>query len=167
MMHLLNRFVSAFVCHRPATVEYAIGVVPLIGIALHSFIDGIIYSITFTISSVTGALAAIGMILHEFSEGVFTYVLLLKSGIGPRRALYLAILGAGMTTPLGVLVSFLIVSWIGPATVASLLATSAGALIYVGATHLLPAAEREAERYSVLALLAGILVAIGIVATHD
>jgi zinc transporter ZupT len=44
-----------------------------------------------------------------------------------------------------------------------LLALSAGALIYVGATHLLPRAEREPRRFSLVALAAGVLVALGIV----
>lgn len=165
-MHLLNRFVSAYVCDWPATAKYAIGLVPLIGISVHSFIDGIIYSVTFTISTATGFLAAIGMILHEFPEGVFTYVLLLKSGIAEKRALLLALLGASLTTPLGVLVSFPFIALIEPSTIAAMLALSAGALIYVGATHLLPSAEREAGQYSILALMSGMLVAVGIVITH-
>lgn len=45
----------------------------------------------------------------------------------------------------------------------ALLALSAGALIYVGATHLLPRAESEPRRYSLLALGAGVLVALGII----
>jgi len=49
---------------------------------------------------------------------------------------------------------------------AALLATSAGALIYVGASHLLPAAEREHQRYSLLALGGGVALAAGIVAAH-
>ena len=48
----------------------------------------------------------------------------------------------------------------------ALLALSAGALIYVGASHLLPTAEREPRRYNLLALGAGILVALGIIAMH-
>jgi hypothetical protein len=47
------------------------------------------------------------------------------------------------------------------------LAPSAGALIYVGASHLLPMAEREPRRSSLPALAAGILVAVGIIATHE
>lgn len=43
VMHLLNRFLSGFVCDRPETVDYAIGLVPLMGIGFHSFIDGAIY----------------------------------------------------------------------------------------------------------------------------
>ena len=40
---------------------------------------------------------------------------------------------------------------------------SAGALVYVGATHLLPRAEQERRRYSLVALGGGILVAAIIV----
>jgi zinc transporter ZupT len=44
-----------------------------------------------------------------------------------------------------------------------LLAISAGALVYVGASHLLPEVERENKRYSILALAAGVLVAVVII----
>jgi len=165
-MHLLNRFLTTFVCDRPATKDYAIGLVPMAGIAIHSFIDGIIYSVTFSVSAITGALAALGMILHEFPEGIFTYVLLLRGGFGDRRALYGSLFAAALTTPLGMLVSYPIVARIDDAALAALLATSAGALIYVGASHLLPAAEREHQRYSLLALGGGVALAAGIVAAH-
>ena len=45
-------------------------------------------------------------------------------------------------------------------------AFAAGVLVYVGATHLLPAAEREPRRYSLLALAAGIATAIGVTLSH-
>lgn len=48
----------------------------------------------------------------------------------------------------------------------ALLSLSAGALIYVGATHLLPQAEQAPARYSLLALGGGILVAAIITLTH-
>jgi len=45
----------------------------------------------------------------------------------------------------------------------ALLAFSAGALVYVGATHLLPQAETEHKKYSLFALGAGVLVALAII----
>jgi zinc transporter ZupT len=165
-MHLLNRFLTAYVCDRPASRDYAIGLVPLIGIGIHSFIDGVIYSVTFSVSALTGALAALGMILHEFPEGIFTYVLLLRGGFADRPALVASLFAAALTTPIGMLVSYPIVSQIDDSLLAALLATSAGALIYVGASHLLPAAEREYRRYNHLALAAGVALAAGIVVTH-
>jgi zinc transporter ZupT len=165
-MYLFNRFITAFVCDRPATKDYALGLVPMVGIGIHSFIDGIIYSITFSVSALTGTLVSVGMVLHEFPEGVFTYVLLRKGGFEERPALWVAVLAAALTTPLGMVVSFPIISRIDQSVLAALLALSAGALIYVGASHLLPTAEREPRRYNLLALGVGVLVALGIIATH-
>jgi zinc and cadmium transporter len=165
-MHLFNRFITAFVCDRPATEDYALGLVPMLGIGLHSFIDGIVYSVTFSISAFTGILVSIGMVLHEFPEGVFTYVLLRKGGIRERSALWAAVFAAAITTPLGTVASFPIINRIDPLILGSLLALSAGALIYVGASHLLPMAERQPRRFNLVALGAGVLVALGIIVTH-
>lgn len=52
---------------------------------------------------------------------------------------------------------------IEPTQLGSLLALSAGALIYVGATHLLPRAEQEGKPFSLVALTGGVLVAVIIV----
>jgi len=162
-MHVLNRFLSAYACDKPETAEYALGLVPLLGIGFHSFLVGVIYSISFTVSVFTGLSVAIGMVLHEFPEGVVMYSLLIRSGFSAGRSFWLAFLAAAATTPLGTVVSYPFISRIDTPLLGVLLALSAGALIYVGATHLLPRAEQEARRYSLLALLAGILVAVGIV----
>jgi zinc transporter ZupT len=163
LMHMLNRFLTAYVCDKPQTADYALGLVPLLGIGFHSFLDGVVYSISFSVSMFTGALVALGMVLHEFPEGIVTYTLLLRSGFTERRSFLLAFLAAAVTTPIGTLVSYPFVSQIEQPLLGALLALSAGALIYVGATHLLPQAEREPRRFSLVALSAGILVALGIV----
>lgn len=163
LMHVFNRFLTAYVCDRPQTAEYALGLVPLLGIGFHSFLDGVIYSISFSVSLFTGMLVALGMVLHEFPEGIVTYALLTRSGFTERQSFLLAFLAAAITTPLGTLVSYPFINRIAPPVLGALLALSAGALIYVGATHLLPRAEREPRRYSLAALAAGILVALGII----
>ena len=101
-LHLFNRFINAFVCDKSSDEQYGIGLVPMLGIGFHSFIDGIIYPVTFSVS----ALAAIGMILHEFPEGIFTCVLLLKGVLRDRPALLAAFLAAAMTTPLLLVVTY-------------------------------------------------------------
>jgi zinc and cadmium transporter len=163
-MHLFNRFVTAYVCDK--NPEFAIGLVPLLGIGFHSFLDGVVYSITFTVSIFTGILATIGMILHEFPEGIITYLLLIRGGGSPKQSLVLAFLAAGASTPLGTLLSYPMISRIELSLLGALLSVSAGALIYVGATHLLPDAERQPAKYSLVALIAGILVAVGIIVSE-
>ncbi|WP_455230441.1 ZIP family metal transporter [Geopseudomonas aromaticivorans] len=166
-LHLFNRFLTAFVCERdPGRKEYAIGIVPMVGIGFHSFIDGFIYSIAFTVSLLTGYLATVGMVLHEFPEGIITYLLLVRGGLGERQAMLLAFVAAAATTPLGMLVSWPLISAIDQQTLGALLALSAGALVYVGATHLLPRAEQEQKRFSLVALAGGVMVAVIIVASH-
>jgi zinc transporter ZupT len=160
-MHVFNRFITAYVCDK--NPEFAIGLVPLLGIGFHSFLDGVVYSITFTVSVFTGILAAMGMVLHEFPEGIITYLLLIRGGGSPKQSLWLSFVAAGVSTPLGTLVSYPMISRIEPSLLGALLSVSAGALIYVGATHLLPHAEREPAKYSLVALASGILVAFGII----
>ena len=162
-LHLFNRFINAFVCDKSSDEQYGIGLVPMLGIGFHSFIDGIIYSITFTVSIFTGILAATGMVLHEFPEGIITYLLLIRAGFKAGTSLFLAFLAAALTTPLGMLVSYPYISKIDEPLLGAFLAFSAGALVYVGATHLLPQAETEQKKYSLFALGAGILVALAIV----
>jgi zinc transporter ZupT len=163
LMHLFNRFITAYVCDKPQTADYALGLVPLLGIGLHSFLDGVVYSISFSVSVLTGVLVALGMVLHEFPEGIVTYTLLVRSGFAERRSFVLAFVAAALTTPLGTLVSYPFVRRIDQPLLGSLLALSAGALIYVGATHLLPRAETEPRKFSLVALGAGVVVALGII----
>jgi len=163
-LHLFNRFITAFVCQKePEKEKYGIGIVPMIGIGFHSLIDGFIYSIAFSVSIFTGFLATAGMVLHEFPEGIITYLLLVKGGVKERKAMLFAFFAAALTTPLGMLISYPLISEIDKPMLGALLSLSAGALVYVGATHLLPRAEQEHKKYSFIALGGGVLVAIIIV----
>ncbi|MEJ2451122.1 MAG: ZIP family metal transporter [Gammaproteobacteria bacterium] len=90
-------------------------------------------------------------------------MLLLRGGFTEKTSLILAIIAASISTPLGMLVSWPYISRIDKPLLGTLLSLSAGALVYVGATHLLPQAEKEHRKYSLLALGAGILVAVLIV----
>jgi zinc transporter ZupT len=162
-LYIFNRFLTAFVCHEREYNEISIGIIPMVGIGLHSFIDGIIYSIAFNVSIFTGLLAAIGMVFHEFPEGVVTFLLLERAGFTKKRSVLLAFLAAAVSTPLGTLVSFPFITKIDRSTLGILLAVSAGALVYVGASHLLPAVEKENRSYTLISLGAGILIAVLIV----
>jgi len=162
-MYVINRFIKIYVCNDRECAGVSIGIIPMIGIGLHSLIDGMIYSVTFNVSIFTGALAAIGMVLHEFPEGIVTYLLLEKAGFSRKKAVLWAFLAAALSTPLGTLISYPFINQINRSTLGLLLSVSAGALIYVGATHLLPAVEKESKKFTVFSLFAGILIAVIIV----
>ena len=160
---LINRFLKIFLCDKSKEKDYVFGIIPMLGIGLHSFIDGIIYSVTFSVNIYTGILVAIGMIFHEFPEGIVTYILLIKSGFRKKKSFVFSFLAAAITTPLGVLISFPFISSLSKSMLGVLLSMSAGALVYVGSTHLLPEAEKTPKKYSVLALALGIIVALIII----
>jgi zinc transporter ZupT len=164
-LYLINRFLNAYVCQTPERANYTFGLVPMLGIGFHSFLDGVIYSVAFNVSAFTGLLAALGMVLHEFPEGIVTFLLLERSGFSEKRSTLYALLAAAFTTPLGALVSYPFISRVNNITLGALLAISAGALVYVGASHLLPAVENEQKKYTIISLSSGIIVAIFIVFT--
>ena len=164
-LHILNTLLNKFGLHDHHGSDITLGVIPMIGIGIHSLLDGFIHSVTFNVSIFTGVLAAIGMVLHEFPEGIVTFLLLERGGFTRKKAILWAVVAAGLTTPLGTLISFPFIHRIERSTLGGMLAFSAGALVYVGATHLIPAMQQEKRRNTLWALLAGIAVALVIVLT--
>ena len=169
--HILSRYMNIFMCKgenckHERGYNRAFGIIPAIGIGFHSFIDGVIYAVTFNVSVLMGAITAVGMIFHEFPEGVVTYLFLFRAGFSKKKAAFYAFLAAGVTTPLGALVSWPFISKLSGETLGMVLSISAGALVYVGTTHLLPEVEEDHKKFSMLAMAAGIGVAIIIILTH-
>jgi zinc transporter ZupT len=162
-LYLFNRFLNVYICQEYQSEIYPVGIIPMVGIGFHSLLDGVIYSITFNVSIFTGVLAAVGMVLHEFPEGIVTFLLLERGGFSRKRSAVFAFLAAAISTPLGTFVSYPFIDDIAKPTLGILLAVSAGALVYVGASHLLPEVEKENRRYSVISLTVGVLVAAEIV----
>ncbi len=145
--------------------DLCFGMVAAEGIGIHSFIDGVIYTVTFNVSILTGALAATGLVIHEFAEGVITYLLLLKSGIKKKISALYAFLVAALTTPLGAFIAYPFIRGVGDSTLGLMLGFSAGVLIYLSASHLLPEARKHKKKHSIIAFLAGVVLALFIVLT--
>lgn len=165
VMYLLGRLLAGAE-HASHEERRVIAILPLIGIAVHSFVDGIVYSVAFTVDTFTGILAVAGLTLHEFPEGIFVFILLLRGGFRASRAFWLAALAAALTTPLGMLASWPFISDLEGAPLGSVLAATAGGLIYVGASHLVPHVEHETGRGSGRAFAAGIAASLAALALH-
>ncbi len=152
--------------HTPHEERHAVAIIPLIGIGLHSLVDGVAYSVAFRVDAMTGIIAVMGLLLHEFPEAIIAYVLLLRGGFAPPRALLLAALAAAVTTPLGMLASYPFVAPLAGAPLGDVLAFVAGVLIYVGASHLVPHVEHNPGRGRARAFAAGIALALLVVLLH-
>jgi zinc transporter ZupT len=161
----VNRFLNAYVCHEYEYTNLTIGIIPMLGVGLHAFPVGVMYSVMFNVSIFTGIPAAIGMVLHEFPEGIVTFLVLERGSFKKNKSAWYAFLAAANSTPLGTLISYPFIERIERSTLSALLALSAGVLAYVGASNLLPAVERENKKYSLISMGAGIFVVLFIVSS--
>ncbi len=154
-MLIINKFIS-----ENNEENVAFGITGAFAIGFHSFIDGVIYTITFSASTVIGILSATGLVAHEFAEGVITYTFLSAGGFSPKKAALYAFFVAGLTTPLGAFVVYPFISTLDKSVIQLLTAFTAGILIYFSASHLIPEARESEKKHSILALIAGLAFAI-------
>jgi zinc and cadmium transporter len=114
------------------SVSELVSVSALIGLLMHTFVDGVAVASGLAVSNGLGALVFVAVLLHKFPEGLAISSLFLAAGAGRRMALYAA--GAlGMTTIAGVVLTgeLPILQHYG-------LPISAGVTLYVGASNLVP-----------------------------
>lgn len=114
----------------PSTQRLAawLGVVLL---AIHSTLDGAVYTAVFWHGEGSGLLASLGLILHEAPEGVVAMALALQAGLRPPIAATAAILASSVTTPIGWILAHAI-GESGHGVMQAMFAASAGLLLYVG-----------------------------------
>ena len=149
-------FSNKLIKYKTKQNELAFGSTALQGIGIHSFIDGIIYSVTFSVSTAVGLLAGVGLVVHEFAEGIITYSFLIKGGVSARKAFIFAMLVASLTTPLGAFIAYPIMINISKSLLGLLLGFVVGVLIYVSSSHLLPEARVNEKHHSYLAFITGV-----------
>lgn len=124
----------------------------LLGLAAHTFFDGIAIGSGFVVATWLGWLLFIAVFLHKLPEGFTVASVMLAGGQGRRAALNSALF-LGATTVLGVLVINYQPTWVGAG-----LPLSAGVTIYVAATDLVPEVNREPGIKMALVFFIGVLV---------
>jgi zinc and cadmium transporter len=116
----------------------------LIVLAVHSMLDGAVYTAAFWHDHGTGLAASVGLVLHEAPEGIVAMMLALQTGLRPRNAALLAIAASSLTTPLG----WALAHGVGDAAHGAmqlLFAGSAGLLLFAG-WHLVSDGWRSLRR---------------------
>lgn len=113
-------------------VSRAVSVSALVGLLLHTFVDGVAIASAFHVSDELGVLVFGAIVLHKVPEGLAISSLWIASGHTRREALGAAT-ALGVATVLGVLFTDMVdplAEW-G-------LALAAGVTLYVGASNLIP-----------------------------
>jgi zinc and cadmium transporter len=153
-------FSNRLIKYKTKQKEIAFGITAVEGIGIHSFIDGIIYTVTFSTSILTGFLAGIGLVIHEFAEGVITFSILIKAGFSEKKAAFYALLVASLTTPVGAFIAYPLINRLSSSFLGLALGFVVGVLIYISASHLLPEAQTQQKRHSILTFLSGVALAL-------
>lgn len=124
----------------------------LVGLMLHTFVDGVAVASGLLVSSTVGALVFAGVLIHKFPEGLAISSLFLAAGASRRTAI-LAAGALGAATMLGVLLTDLV-----GALRTHGLAAAAGVTIYVGASNLVPELQTRRGWSTPMSFLTGCAV---------
>jgi ZIP family zinc transporter/zinc and cadmium transporter len=113
-------------------VTSIVSVTALVGLLMHTFVDGVAVASGFGVSQGLGALVFVAVLLHKLPEGLAISSLFLAAGASRARAVGAA-LALGMTTIIGVVLTDQI-----PFLREYGLGISAGVTLYVAASNLVP-----------------------------
>ena len=113
-------------------VTQVVSVSALVGLLMHTFVDGVAVASSLRVSEALGALVFLAVLLHKFPEGLAISSLFLAAGAGRSKAV-LAACALGAATILGVVITNQL-----PLLREYGLAISAGVTLYVGASNLVP-----------------------------
>jgi zinc and cadmium transporter len=122
----------------------------LVGLAIHTFFDGVAIAAGFLVSDWLGVIIFVAIFLHKLPEGFTVASVVLASGQSRRNALLASGL-LGAATLLGVLFTTALQSQLKYA-----LPLSGGVTLYVAATDLLPEVNREPGWWMALLVFVGL-----------
>jgi len=122
----------------------------LLGLAIHTFFDGVAIAAGFLVSTWLGMVIFLAVFLHKLPEGFTVASVVLASGQGKRRAVQAAGL-LGAATLAGVLLTSQLQGQLKYA-----LPLSGGVTLYVAATDLLPEVNREPDWRMALLVFVGV-----------
>ncbi len=138
-----------------ATSHQHIGILGASGMAIHSFLDGVVLAAALTVGGGLGTIIAVVVIVHRFSDGIGVVSFILASRM-PSSTAYRWVLLVATAPVLGVLLGSLVT--IPEEMLGAILGFFAGFFLYVGAAELLPEAHRrDSSRVVVAATLGGAL----------
>jgi len=130
-------------------VSEMVSVSALIGLLMHTFVDGVAVASGLRVSQGLGALVFVAVLLHKFPEGLAISSLFLAAG-SRRRSAILAAAALGLSTIAGVLLTDAL-----PFLRAYGLAIAAGVTLYVGASNLVPELQHRPGARIPLSFAAG------------
>jgi zinc transporter ZupT len=136
--------------HHEEVTNPVVGISALVGMLVHTYFDGVAIGVSFLVSDSVGTLVFLAVFLHKIPDGFTIASIAMSSGYSKGKALSSAV-ALGVSTLLGVISIHLL-----PGLKPYALPISAGSLLYVAATDLMPEVNQEKGVKMALVVFAGI-----------
>jgi ZIP family zinc transporter len=162
-IHILEKVA---VLHHHHEEEYAehkhplVGMASALGLAFHSFLDGVGIGLGFQVDYRVGILIALAILAHGFSDGLNTASLMMINKNTMKRTISFLLMDA-VAPILGVLATLIFV--IPESFLVLYLGFFAGFILYISASDLLPEAHSQHSSYKLIGLTTAGIVFIFIV----
>jgi len=170
---ILEKFIHTHKCESPHKHEYPllhephkhhIGVMNLVGDALHNFLDGLVIAGAYLVNIPLGIATTIAVILHEVPQEVADFGVLLYAGYSKKKALLFNFLSAAVAI-VGAVVGLLMGSK-GEQFINLILPLAAGGFIYIAGSNLIPELHKECSWkesvWHIVAFVFGIALMFGL-----
>lgn len=138
------------------------GLMITVGDTFHNFVDGVIIAAAFVTDFHVGVVTSMAIIAHEIPQEVGDFAILLHSGYGRRRALYMNAVSGLASVGGGVVGYFMLQtakSW-----TPTMLAMAAASLLYVSVADLIPGLHKRPHLRDTVQQVGLILLGVGTVA---
>ncbi|MFQ3675293.1 MAG: ZIP family metal transporter [Endomicrobiia bacterium] len=157
--YILQNIVMFHPCNDEECKIHRIGFLSFVGLALHSFLDGVAISVGFEASHNIGILTTLAVLLHEVPEGITITGILLHSKITKIKIWIYSVIVA-LATPLGAISSYFFLKNISKNLLGFLLAFTAGSFIYLASADLLPETHKQHHRVNIIFFFFGVALII-------
>jgi ZIP family zinc transporter len=136
------------------------GMFVMLGIAIHNFPEGLVtFSCAATGDIAFGIMIAVAIAIHNIPEGIAVSVPIFYATGDRRRAFTYSFL-SGVAEPVGALIGYgILLPFLTPTLLSSLLAFVAGIMVYISLDEILPLAHRYGQEHlAIIGVGAGMLV---------
>ena len=127
------------------------GILLALGIAIHNFPEGLVTFTCAATGDVTfGIMMAVAIAIHNIPEGIAVSVPIFYATGSRRRAFTYSFL-SGVAEPVGALIGYaILLPFLTPALLSSVIAFVAGIMIYISLDEILPLAHRYGQEHLVI-----------------
>lgn len=160
ILYVLQHIIMFHPCHEECAQR--LGLLAVVGLSLHSILDGIIIAIGFEAGRSLGYLTTFAVLMHKIPDGITVTGILMHGKMERAKALALSS-AVALCTPLGAILAFHNLRGLPAHYVGMLLALVGGSFIYLAASDLLPETHRLHRRANALFFFmgAGVVMLVG------